>query len=59
MKDSENPNYLFTGIDTKLLSRIIDGNINLVFLAKKEMANRGFDHDGHWVGFERAKELNK
>ena len=59
MKDSENPNYLFTGIDTVLLSQIIDGDIDAVYLAKKELAKRGLNNEGVWIGFEKAKELNK
>lgn len=33
------------------------GQVNLNLLARQELANRGYDKDGLWVGFKRAREL--
>lgn len=53
LDDDKNPAYLFTGIHTELLIKALSGEINLQELAKKEMANRGLDHDGNWIGFKK------
>ena len=51
--DELNPNYLFCTRATDLLVAIINGQIDAVELAKKELDNRGLDHKtGQWVGFK-------
>jgi hypothetical protein len=42
----------------RLLSEAAKGNIDLNELAKRELANRGMDKDGKWVGFDEAKKLH-
>lgn len=52
--DELNPDYLFCTKATDLLVAIINGQIDAVELAKKELDNRGLDHKtGKWVGFKK------
>lgn len=58
LRDDDNPAFLFQGVPTKLLAMIVKGEINAAWLAGKEMANRGMDKDGLWVGFDKAEEIH-
>jgi hypothetical protein len=40
--------------DTPVLARIARGEIDLNALARRELANRGCDGSGRWVGFAAA-----
>ncbi len=44
---------------TDVLSAIAKGELDLNQLARQEMANRGLDKDGHWVGFDKAHLIHK
>lgn len=54
--DELNPDFLFNGTYIQLLSRIAKGEIDAKQLAKQELANRGLDIGGQWVGFDEAKK---
>ena len=54
--EKENERYLFSLTNNVLLGRIVKGDIDPVMLAKIELANRGFDENGSWIGFERARK---
>ncbi|MCX6222462.1 MAG: hypothetical protein NTZ69_15935 [Bacteroidia bacterium] len=56
MSDELNPDFLFNGTYSQLLSRIAKGEIDAKQLAKQELANRGLDINGQWVGFDEAKK---
>jgi hypothetical protein len=43
--------------DVRLLSAIARGEVNAVQLARQELANRGLNGIGKWVGFEKAQRL--
>ena len=43
---------------TRLLSEVAKGNIDLNSMAKRELANRGLDQNGAWVGFPKAAEIH-
>ncbi|MFZ2752159.1 MAG: hypothetical protein WAZ48_01820 [Lysobacteraceae bacterium] len=43
--------------DTRFLVAIHHGDIDIVKLARQELQNRGFDGEGQWVGFKKAREL--
>ena len=58
LSDDDNPEYLFNGINNSILIAAIKGEIDLVKLAKKEMANRGLGLNGEWIGFKKAEELH-
>lgn len=53
IKDEFNPNFLFSTDADKLLVMLINGEINPVELAKKELRNRGLDMAGNWIGFNK------
>jgi hypothetical protein len=40
---------------TTVLAAVARGELDLNQLALQELASRGLDHDGHWVGFEDAR----
>ena len=35
-----------------------NAKIDLYELSRKELANRGLDRKGNWVGFEKAKKIH-
>ena len=43
--------------DTDLLSAIARGEIDVGPLARAELANRGLNGAGRWVGFDKAMQL--
>ena len=43
---------------TNLLVAVTRGELDLNHLARVELASRGLDRDGVWVGFERAREVH-
>lgn len=47
----------FQVMPTKLLEAAARGEVDLNDYAKLELANRGLDEKGHWVGFEAAEKL--
>ena len=57
LPDELTPKYLFQTTSNEILSQIAIGKVNPVELAKRELANRGFDANGEWVGFKKAEEL--
>ncbi|MFO7697898.1 MAG: hypothetical protein R6X16_12185 [Anaerolineae bacterium] len=57
-RDETNPEYLFSITATSLLLAIADGLIDPVALARRQLADRGLDSDGAWVGFDRAAQIH-
>ena len=51
MNDDKNPNLMFNRIDTELLVKIASGEIDAQELARMQLANRGLNESGEWVGF--------
>jgi hypothetical protein len=43
---------------TRVLAAAARGEIDLNQLAREELASRGQDENGVWVGFERAAEIH-
>ena len=43
---------------TRLLAAAARGELDLNQLARVELASRGLDRDGVWVGFKRAREVH-
>jgi len=56
--DFEDPVYMFQTTATSLLTQIVKECIDPVLLAKMELANRGMDENGLWVGFDNAHEIH-
>lgn len=55
--DSENPLFIFSLASAKLLGMGIQGKFSFTELAKRELANRGLNLKGEWVGLAKAKQL--
>lgn len=58
LKDDANPAYLFSTTWTELLVRIVSGEVSATFMASMELANRGLDKQGKWVGFDQADKIH-
>lgn len=56
LEDDYNPNYMFCLTKNDLLSKIVKGEIDPVKLAKEELAKRGLDSNGEWIGFKQASK---
>lgn len=41
----------------KVLVAVCKEELDLNLLAREELANRGLDKDGVWVGFDKARQL--
>ena len=44
--------------DIKALSAAAKGELDLNRLAREELASRGLDREGNWVGFDRASQIH-
>ena len=42
----------------KVLVAVANGELDLNNLASKELANRGLDKQGQWVGFDKANQIH-
>jgi hypothetical protein len=56
-RDETNPAFLYSQTATVLLLAIAAGVIDPVEAARRELANRGLDADGEWVGFPEAHRI--
>jgi len=54
--DEDNPEYALQGINTRLLLAINSGQVDINLIAEKELANRGLNKKGTWIGFSSAKK---
>jgi len=54
--DNENPLFLFQGTTTKLLVMGINKEFSFAGLARQELANRGLNMKGEWIGFKNAAQ---
>lgn len=57
--DDLNPKFIFSTTATALLVEALKGGFDLKHLIRQELANRGVDDSGNWVGFEKAKVIHK
>ena len=52
--DEENPVFLFSQTNKDILLDIINGKIDPIQMAKKEIENRGLDiKTGNWIGWNK------
>jgi|GEM_PF-299808 len=56
--DDLNPRMLFSGIATAMLVEILEGKIDLSYLVRLELADRGLDKKGKWIGFDAAAKTH-
>lgn len=54
IEDELNPDFIFSITSRDLLVKAAHGEIDLNHLAKRELANRGLNLNGTWVGFKTA-----
>jgi hypothetical protein len=57
--DDNNPKFIFSMTATLLLVEALKGDIDLDYLVRKELANRGLNKEGNWVGFAEAAKIHK
>jgi hypothetical protein len=57
--DDLNPKYIFSLVPTALLVEALRGDFDLKQLIRRELANRGQDDKGNWVGFDKAAQIHK
>ena len=57
-RDETNPEFLFQCTRVELVLAIADGLIDPIALARRELASRGLDQNGVWVGFEEAARVH-
>lgn len=57
--DANNPKFIFQSTSTNLLVMILDKGIDIDYCIREELANRGLDKFGDWVGFNEAKKIHK
>ena len=57
-RDVTNPEFLYATTATALLLAIADGLIDPVALARLQLASRGLDCNGTWVGFAQARRIH-
>lgn len=53
LHDEDIPKYAIQPFTTALLIKIARGDVNMKKLAREELANRGLDLTGTWVGFKK------
>ncbi len=56
LQDEVNPIFILNSTATTLLTQVINGEIDLKELAKRELENRGLNAAGQWVGFNKTIE---
>lgn len=57
--DDINPRFIFSTTSTALLVEALRGNFDLKQLVRRELANRGLNTEGNWVGFDKAAQIHK
>jgi hypothetical protein len=58
LPDALNPRFIFSLTRSELLVDAIKGRLDLDRLARRELANRGLDASGKWVGFAEARRCH-
>jgi len=57
LPDDLNPELMFQLTHRELLLQALRGEIDLLALARREMADRGLGKNGEWVGFKKADKI--
>lgn len=57
LHDDMNPDFIFALTNNVLLAKAVNGEIDLLQIAKAELASRGLGSSCEWIGFEAAKKL--
>lgn len=59
LPDEENPKHALSAFSSSNLGKVARGDADLNDYAHQELANRGLDSEGNWVGFKQAAEHHK
>lgn len=51
ISDNLNPNYIFSTVPNELIVKVLSGEVDIRHIARKELSNRGYDAQGHYIGF--------
>jgi len=54
--DEDNPKFAFSTMSTELLTSFAKGKYDIDFFLRSELANRGLNINGQWIGFAAAKK---
>lgn len=57
--DDINPKYIFSTTATALLVEALKGDFDLKQLVRAELAKRGQNEKGDWVGFDKAEKIHR
>lgn len=57
--DDLNPAYLLSQFPNDILADILSGNIDVKLLVRDQLASRGMDKEGKWIGFDQAAKLHR
>jgi hypothetical protein len=57
--DDINPRFIFSLTATVILAEALRGDFDLKQLIRRELANRGLNAEGNWVGFDKAAQVHK
>jgi hypothetical protein len=57
--DEINPMFMFSLTNTQLIAEALTGDFDVKYMLRGELANRGLDEKGLWIGFNQAKKLHK
>lgn len=57
--DDINPRFIFSTTATALLVEALRGDFDLKQFIRRELANRGLNTEGNWVGFDKAAQIHK
>jgi hypothetical protein len=58
-QDELDPRYLFSLTHSQLLVEALKGEFDIRYMVRRELANRGLDNEGKWIGFDKAKKLHE
>lgn len=58
VSDDDNPAFLYSTTNTSILVQIANGEVDANYIARVELANRGLDKKGIWVGYKAAARIH-
>ncbi len=59
LPDHKNPEFALQTVDTDILTAVACGEVDLNELASRELAKRGLNIKGQWVGFDQAERMHE
>ena len=59
LSDDNNPLFAFSTMNTELIVAFAKNKYDIDFYLRSELANRGLNINGQWVGFAQAKKEHK